>query len=126
MGQRRSGEPPRHPTVIRRSRDSRLRQLGEIQAFAAGTLKLVNVRCGRKGCRCADGEGHPSNYLAMNIAGKKVTQYIRREDLPDVRKLVSEYKRLKRLVKEISELTMELIAAEAYVRREQRRRGRGC
>jgi len=61
----------------------------------------------------------------MNIDGKKVTQHIRKQDLPEVRKLVSEYKRLKKLVKEISELTMELIAAEAYVRREQRRRGRG-
>jgi hypothetical protein len=124
MGKRRRSVPQRHPTVVRRSRDSRLRQLGEVQAFVAGTLKLVNVRCGRKGCHCADGDGHPSNYLAMNINGKKVTRYIRKEDLADVRKLVSEYKRLKKLVKEISELSMELIAAEAYVRRTQKRRQR--
>jgi hypothetical protein len=122
MAKRTKGAQPRHPTVVRRVRDSRLKQLGEAQAFCVGALMVVNVRCGRKGCHCATGEGHPSNYLSTTVGGKKASRYVRREDLAEVRKMVGEYKRVKKLVKEISELTLELMAAEAHVRRKQRRR----
>jgi hypothetical protein len=114
----------RHPTVVRRSRDSRLGQLGKVEPFAAASLMVVNVRCGRKGCHCATGEGHPSNYLSYKQGGKTVMRYVPKDRLDEVRKWVREHKRLKKLTREISDLTLELLAAEAYVRREQRRRKR--
>ena len=119
-----AAKKPRHPTVIRRIRDSRLGRLGDIQPFCVGALMVVNVRCGKKECHCATGEGHPSNVLSTTIGGKKVSRHVRREDLEEVRKMTLEYKRVKNLVKEISELTLELMAAEAYVRRDQKRHQR--
>jgi hypothetical protein len=124
MAKRAKGARPRHPTVIRRSRESRLKQLGEVGEFCTGALMVVNVRCGRESCHCATGEGHPTNYLTTTVGGKKAMRYVRKEDLAEVREWVREYKRVKKLVKEISELTLELMAAEAYVRREQKRRQR--
>lgn len=115
---------PRHPTVVRRIRDSRLKQLGDVQPFCVGSLRVSSVRCGKKGCHCETGEGHPTNCLSTTVAGRKVSRHVRREDLEEVRKMTLEYKRVKGLVKEISELTLELMASEAYVRRQQKRRQR--
>jgi hypothetical protein len=114
----------RHPTVVRRSRDSRLDQLGSVGPFTSASLVVINVRCGRKGCHCATGEGHPSNYLSFSQGGKTVMRYVPKDRVEEVRKWVREHKRLKRLTREISDLTLELLAAEAHVLREQRRRQR--
>lgn len=113
---------PRHPTVVRRSRDARLRALGDVGPFVNARLKLVDVKCGEPTCHCATGKGHPSHYLLFAKGGKTASRYVQKHRLEEVNGWVREHKRVKRLVKEISDLTLELLAAEAHVLRRQRRR----
>ncbi len=48
---------PRHPTVIVRMRQSRLGKLSRVGPLVGASLVQVNVRCGKPGCHCAEGEG---------------------------------------------------------------------
>lgn len=109
----------RHPTIVRRMRTSRLARLAGVAPFAAGSLVRVEVRCGRAGCRCATGVGHPAHYLTFKRRGKTVNVYVPTDRLEEVRGWIREHRRLKELVREISSLTIELYRAERRRERSQ-------
>lgn len=115
---------PRHPTVVRRSRDARLVELNSVGPFVRAYLRLVDVKCGEPTCHCATGKGHPSHYLVIKRGEKTETRYVRKDRLEEVRGWLRQYKRVKRLVQEISDLTVELMVSEAYVSRKQKRKKR--
>ena len=117
-------DAPRHPTVVRRSRDSRLAELGGVGPFVRAYLRLVEVKCGEPTCHCATGKGHPSHYLVLKRDGKTQTRYVQKGRLEEVREWLRQYKRVKRLVQEISDLTVELLVSEAHARRKEKRRKR--
>jgi hypothetical protein len=95
-----------------------------MEPFVRGHLRLVDVRCGNPTCHCATGKGHPSYYLIVRRGGKTETRYVRKDRLDEVRGWLRQYKRVKRLVQEISDLTVALMVSEAYVSRKQKRKKR--
>ena len=111
---------PEHPTLILRMRDSRLRKLAEPGPLVAATLVQAEVRCGKEGCRCRKGGGHRTRFLTFKRKGKTVSVYVPKHRLAEVKGWVREHKRIKTLVREISELTMELMRAEERALRRRR------
>ncbi len=113
----------RHPTIIRRMIQSRLGRFADVEQLLAATLVETRLSCTRPGCRpCAEAQGHPTRFLTFSRKGKTVTVYVPKDDLEEVRQWVGEHKRVKRLVREISDLSIELLRAEAGIRREKRNR----
>ena len=49
---------PRHPTLIRRMLNSRIKQLTARKPLMAASLVSFERRCGKPGCHCAGGEKH--------------------------------------------------------------------
>ena len=93
---------PEHPTLVRRMRDSRLRKLTEVGPLVAATLVQAEVRCGKEGCRCRKGGGHPTSFLTFKRNGKTVSVYVPKRRLAEVKGWVREHKRIKALVREIA------------------------
>src|SRR6185312_10696927 len=57
------------PTLLDR-RHRLVARLGEAETLLAGSLVEQNRRCGKAGCRCAEGEPHgPYVYFAPKTAG---------------------------------------------------------
>lgn len=111
---------PDNPTLIRRMRDARVKKLAAERPVLTGSLVRIAKHCGRPGCHCQTGEKHVGWYLTRPVKGKTQTTYVPQEMLEEVQGWTREYRRLKRLVAEISELNRALI--RAYVT-ERRRRG---
>jgi hypothetical protein len=111
---------PGHPTLIRRMRDSRLRRLAEAGPLVAATLVEAEVRCGKEGCRCRKGDGHLTRFLTFKRNGRTVSVYVPKHRLAEVKGRLREHRRVKLLVREISELTMELMRAEQRALRRRR------
>jgi len=110
------------PAAIRRLQEKRLQQLATVKPFVAASLVQINVRCGRAGCHCATGPGHPSHYLTLKRSGKTATVYVPKSQLAEVRQWVREHRRVKALVRAISDLSLEVLQAEARTRRASRYR----
>jgi hypothetical protein len=114
---------PDHPTLIRRMLDSRLNKLAPDQPLLAATLVHFTRRCGRPSCRCnRGGPRHPSQHLTFQQQGKTRSVYVPQDLIPEVRAWIAEHKRLKRLLKEIQQLTLALV--RTHVRHRKRRAGR--
>jgi hypothetical protein len=95
---------PKHPTLLRRMRDARLKQLSARCPPLAASLG----RQAGGGC-----------HLTLKRRGKTRTVYVPRDLKDEVESWVQEHRRLKRLVQEITLLQLALIRLH---RTEQARR----
>ncbi len=113
---------PQHPTLLRRQIDSRLKKLTTSQPVLAASLVRITKYCGRRSCRCYRGDKHVAYHLSYKIHQKTRVVYVPVDLLEEVRSWIDEHRRLKRLLQEISQLSLALVRGHAQAR--QRRRGR--
>jgi len=88
------------------------RQITELGPLRPGTLYSRYSVCGKPGCRCArkrkPRKHGPYHYLSYTFEGKSHTEFIPAEQLQQVRKEVSSYNRLIKLVKQLVTNSMQL------------------
>lgn len=114
---------PKHPTLIRRQLDGRVKQCRPTQPVLAASLATVRRRCGQPSCHCAKGGPlHVAHQLTLKEHGQTRTVYVPKELLAEVRSWIDEHKRLKRLLQEITQLTLALI--KSHVPNRRRKQGR--
>ena len=113
---------PQHPTLLRRQIDSRLKKLTTCRPLLAASLVRITKYCGRRSCRCYRGDKHVAYHLSYKVQQKTHTVYVPVDLLKEVRSWIDEHRRLKRLLQEISQLTLALVRGHAQAR--QRRLGR--
>jgi hypothetical protein len=95
---------PNHPALIRRP-------------LLAASLVPLQRRCGNPRCHCAPGAKHPGAYLTWKLQAKTQTAYVPVDLLPEVRQGIQEYRRLKQLLGEMSQLTLALVKTHVQTRR---------
>jgi hypothetical protein len=98
---------PRHPTLLRRMRDARLKQLAPRCPPLAASL-------GRQ----TSGGWH----VTLKQAGKTRTVYVPQDLKEEVETSIREHRRIKRLLQEITQLQLALI--QSYKTEQARRGGR--
>ncbi len=114
---------PRHPTQIRQRLQARVKQLAAAKPVLAASLALINKRCGKSACACHHGGPlHQAHHLTLKQQGKTRTVYVPKDLVPEVQSWVAEYQRLKRVLAEVSELTLALV--QGHVRHRKLKRGR--
>jgi Family of unknown function (DUF6788) len=87
-----------------RRRRSRLAQIIHQARFLRGALSLRNIRCGKPGCRCAQGELHACLYLVRRKGGKLRQLFVPRPWEGRIREAVKNQKEMERLIEELSDL----------------------
>jgi hypothetical protein len=96
------------PSAELRSRRDRLAAgLPGAAGFLAGSLAEQRRKCGKEGCRCAEGELH-GPYAYLSVAGKMV--YVPAVLAEAVRSRLEASARLREALEEISAINLELLA----------------
>ena len=113
---------PRHPSLVRQMIEARIQKLVARHPVLAASLVQIARRCGRPGCHCESGERHVGYYLTRPVRGKTRTVYVPRDLVREVRTWIQEHKRLKQLVREITDLSLARV--RGHVQERKRRRGR--
>jgi len=90
--------------AMERFRRSRVAQLSHSSRLMRGTLTIRSRRCGKAGCHCALGELHVSLYLVQSQKGKPRQIFVSKEWEDRVRRAVTDYQELQKLVEEVSQL----------------------
>jgi hypothetical protein len=96
-----------------------LRQLPITGEILRGSLLSRAVRPHRHGCsKCASGEGHPLWVLTISYPAGRTRQFsLHPDQVPEVRRRLSNYRNLKDAIEEICELNHELLRRERDARR---------
>lgn len=86
-------------------------RLGDVEQVLAGTLTEQSRRCGRPGCRCADGEPHgPYAYFTPCPAGRGRARYVPAALADAVRRFLRRGTEVEAVLAEISAVNAELLA----------------
>ena len=86
-------------------------RLGDVEQVLAGTLAEQSRRCGRPGCRCADGEPHgPYAYFTPRPAGRGRARYVPASLAGAVRRFLQRGTEVEAVLAEISAVNAELLA----------------
>ena len=98
------------PTLLDR-RHRLVARLGEAELLLAGSLVEQTRRCGKAGCRCAEGEPHgPYVYFAPKTAGRGRLRYVPAALLEVVSRCVATGIEVEAVLAEISTINAELLA----------------
>ncbi len=112
----------RHPTNLRRMLASRLKRLASGKPLLIASLAEVYRVCGTPSCHCHRGHKHRAYQLTYHECGKSHAVYVPVDFRQEVRSWIEEYRRVQRLLREISQLSLELV--RSHVQERKRRRGR--
>lgn len=95
-----------------RARRARLaRGLPDVEATLRGSLQRQTRRCGKPGCRCAEGEPHgPYVYLSVRTGERTGLLYLPAEAAKTVRRRVETTGRIEEALAAISAINLELLA----------------
>jgi len=98
-------------SALRRRRKQLLLKLPTLEAVLRGSLIKRFKRCGKAGCRCADGPGHgPKYYLSVSQSGRRPEMdYVPQAHHQTVVDYVDNYRRAREILEEISEINRELL-----------------
>ena len=87
-----------------------LRQLRSCGPVIGGSLATVPRTCGNRSCRCMKGGAkHEAVILCRKEKGKSVATYVPKALHDDVQKWNDEHKRIKAVLKELSEIGEKII-----------------
>ena len=108
---------------LKRKRNSLLKKLADVGPFVDGSMVKVKRRCGNKNCKCyTEDKKHESYYLHYKVGGKTKAVYIPVDIEDEVREWNDNYKKLKRIISEISRADKEII--RRYVTEKRQKKGR--
>ena len=108
---------------IKRKRDGLIKKLANIGPFVDGSITKVKRRCGNKNCKCyLMGQKHESYYLMYKVKGVTKAVYIPVDLEDEVRQWNENYKKLKRIIANISKANKSIIAR--YVTEKKQKKGR--
>jgi len=97
--------------ALRKRRQALLRQLPPLKAILRGSLIERYKRCGKPGCKCADGPGHgPKYYLSVSYPGlRPQMDYVPQESYLQTTELLANYHRVREVLEQICEINRELL-----------------
>lgn len=99
---------------LKRTKLTRQKLLGDLPLtgeILRGSLLERTIRNHAKSCtKCASGEGHPLSVLTVTYRGGRTRQFsLRREQVPEVRRWLTNYQKLKKALEAICELNHHLL-----------------
>ena len=95
---------------LQAKRLSLLRQIQNLGPWIEGTLVTTARKCGKGNCACHhQGPKHPVLLVTWKEAGKTVSLYIPRHLEAEVKQWTQNYKRLKELIRQISEVQKQIV-----------------
>ena len=97
--------------ALRQRQKTLLRKLPPLQAILRGSLIERYKRCGKPGCKCAEGRGHgPKYYLSISQSGRRPEMdYIPAEFLEKVKAYLKNYRNAKEILEELCSICRELL-----------------
>jgi len=97
--------------ALRQRRKRLLGRLPPLEAVLSGSLIERYKRCGKPGCKCAQGPGHgPKYYLSLSQSGSRPQMdYVPGEYQQQVLEYVENYRQARQILKQICGINRELL-----------------
>jgi hypothetical protein len=97
--------------TLRQQRESLLRELPPFDAVLRGSLIERYKRCGKPGCKCAQGPGHgPKYYLSVSRSNERPSMaYVPQANYARAVEYIGNYRRIRHILDELCAINSELL-----------------
>jgi hypothetical protein len=97
--------------ALRQRQKALLKRLPPLQEILRGSLVERYKRCGKPGCKCANGPGHgPKYYLTVSFPKRPPEMvYVPETFQEKVKENLENYRKAKEIMEELSEINRELL-----------------
>src|ERR1700719_3619263 len=97
--------------AVRKRRNALVRRLPPLKSTLRGSLIERYKRCGKRGCKCADGPGHgPKYYLSVSYPGQRPQMdYVPQNAYEQTAEFLTNYHRSREILETICEINRELL-----------------
>lgn len=97
--------------ALRKRRNALVRLLPPLKSILRGSLIERYKRCGKPGCKCADGPGHgPKYYLSVSYPGQRPQMdYVPQEAYGQTAEFLANYHKSREILETICEINRELL-----------------
>jgi len=85
-----------------------LKKLLSESDIVPGAYRKVFVKCGKEGCWCKEGQGHPFRRITWSENGKSKTKSIPPEDVDWIIKVTENYRSFRKMRRELSLLKTKI------------------
>ena len=90
-----------------------LEKIKSLDNVIRGSIFEMKRFCGKKNCKCMKTNmPHKSLFLSFRYRGKTTLIPIKKEQIPEIKARISDYKKLKAAIDELAKLNAELLRAE--------------
>lgn len=97
-------------------KNEKIKVLEKIQSLdnvIRGSIFEMKRFCGKKSCRCAKTKiPHKSMFLSFKYQGKTRMVPIKKNQIPQIKKHIKDYKELKAAIDELARINAELLRSE--------------
>lgn len=97
--------------------ESRLKRLRECKPMIAGSLGKISRKCGNPNCKCAQGEKHIGWKLTWKEKAVTRSLYVPIDLVEEVQNWVNEYKKIQKIIKEVTEFQKKIIKTHVQTKR---------
>ena len=97
--------------ALRQRQKALLKKLPPLQEILRGSLVERYKRCGKPGCKCANGPGHgPKYYLTVSFPKRPPEmEYVPEAFQEKVNEYLENYRKAKEILEELSSINRELL-----------------
>ena len=105
--------------VLLKRKKALLSKIKLLDDFMKGTIYLSKRKCSNPKCKCHVDKRylHKSYVLTVTKNGKTHTLSLRKDEVDEVRKLTENWKELKELVSELTDINMQIIKLKKELNR---------
>lgn len=94
---------------LRQRKHTLVRRFGIPADLLSGSLSETQRRCGKAGCRCAQGPGHPLWTLTYSVGGEKQVQVIPAASVAALEPLIARARLYRQAVAELGAINAQLV-----------------
>jgi len=92
---------------MEKKRQQLMLELFGLREMVRGSFCTIHVKCGKKYCRCQNGQLHPHQRMSLRENGKSFSRAVPKEEYEWIATMTGNYRRFQKLRKEIDALEEE-------------------
>jgi hypothetical protein len=97
-----------------KKRTELLKKLAQVPEFVRGSITSVCSTCNRARCICSKKSSRMAYRLTYKDSQQKTRSvYVKRDQLPRMRKMIANYSRLRKLIEQLIEANIEAFKEES-------------
>lgn len=105
---------------LRHRRSELSRRFGIPQLLIGGSLSFTARRCGKRGCHCVEGEGHPNVVWTLSAGGQRQVRRVPHEWASEFATMMQHSQEALDAQREVMSINAQLFALDLESRRKQK------